>query len=139
MWTASYKRLNIEFHKGVNLMKMHECDKCDQQFKRKENLNRHNETSHSENKKTYDCVHCDSTFNRQDSLKRHVKSKHLWNIVFHLYISCFIAPFINQNICVTYLYGFLYADTWRVIFYNYSINITFHKYQIQYFWKETLK
>ena len=71
------KRLNIDFHKGVNLMKMHECDKCDQQFKRKENLNRHNETSHSENKKTYDCVHCDSTFNRQDSLKRHVKSKHL--------------------------------------------------------------
>jgi uncharacterized Zn-finger protein len=69
------KRLNIDFHEGVELIKMHEFDNCDQKFKREENLKRHHTTYHI--KKTYDCVHCGSTFGLQDSLKRHVKSKHL--------------------------------------------------------------
>ena len=47
-WAYIYsdKKLNIDFKEGVLLTKMHECEQCDQKFKRKENLNRHHETSH---------------------------------------------------------------------------------------------
>lgn len=70
------KKLNIDFKEGVILTKQYTCNQCDKKFKRKENLNRHHETSHSENRKTYDCEHCGNSFSREDNLKRHVKSKH---------------------------------------------------------------
>jgi hypothetical protein len=47
------------------------CDVCDKRFKRKQDLNRH-ENVHLD-RKPFECDHCLAWFSRRDSLMRHVK------------------------------------------------------------------
>ena len=57
------------------------CKECNTQFTRKENLKRHEETVHVQNKldfsEKYSCYICGKIFSRQDNLNEHVNRVHL--------------------------------------------------------------
>merc|ERR1719318_689340 len=68
-------KVNKDFEEGPRNIYSHECDQCDQIFKRRYHLSRHVRNAHTDNKLS--CTFCDQKFARQDSLRRHVKNKHV--------------------------------------------------------------
>ncbi|KAJ3079055.1 hypothetical protein HK102_004057 [Quaeritorhiza haematococci] len=62
---------HLDCHTGVRNFP---CDECNARFRRKQDLQRHRRTMHSE-AKLHRCPNCDKEFARADALKRHMQSK----------------------------------------------------------------
>ena len=57
------------------------CAKCGTRFTRLENLTRHEETMHGDNKTATKCTICGTNFTRIDNLKEHIKRAHMKEVV----------------------------------------------------------
>ena len=53
---------------------MHSCDQCDKQYKRKEHLQQHTTSQHTNQRHT--CDQCGKQFKRSQHLKRHTITEH---------------------------------------------------------------
>ena len=59
------------------VQKQYSCTQCDKQFKREENMRRHNDEVHSAQKSgTNTCEHCGKSFTLERNLKQHLKNAH---------------------------------------------------------------
>ena len=61
--------------KKMGLFKKIQCDKCDEKFRKQEELMHHQLLAHSEDSR-YDCKVCDEYFDSMEAMRTHLMRKH---------------------------------------------------------------
>ena len=59
----------------MNLFKKYQCDKCDKEFSKQEELMNHKQIIHGKDSQ-YDCNECNRNFSNMEDMRTHLQREH---------------------------------------------------------------